>query len=141
MASSFQGRVTFTQNRNTGFLQIAVAKASDDFAFDASDGLAIARNLIGNAKAMKTLIQAFIPDVKADKVVKIPKKSGSGDYLISGYKPETIEKLLETTTPMALVRFTYNGAPMPYMAFLSAKEDKSPKPKAQAKTVTFKRFD
>ncbi len=141
MSKSFQGRVTFTQNQKTGFLQVAVAKASDDFAFDATDGLAIARNLIGNAKAMKVLIQAFVPDLKADKVVKIPKKSGSGDYLISGYKPETIEKLLATTQPLVLVSFTAYGAPMPYMAFLSAKEEKSSKPKAQAKTATFKRFD
>ena len=124
MASSYQGGVSLKIDAKTGFM--AIATGAD---YGAEEAEMIASDMAYYAAQEKTLVQAFIPDTKGDKVVKIKLKSGN-DFAISGFKPAMIEKLLITHTPRILVKFA-GKAPMPYMAFFAktgstATENKTP---------------
>ena len=87
MASSYQGGVSLKIDAKTGFM--AIATGAD---YGAEEAEMIASDMAYYAAQEKTLVQAFIPDTKGDKVVKIKLKSGN-DFAISGFKPAMIEKL------------------------------------------------
>ena len=117
MASSYQGGVALKIDAKTGF--VAVATGSD---YGAEEVEIIASDMAYFAAQNKTFVQAFIPETKGDKVVKIGLRSG-GEFAVSGFKPATIEKLLTTHTPRILVKFA-GRAPMPYLAFFKKADDK-----------------
>jgi len=122
MAKLYLGGVSLKLNAKTGFM--AIGTGAD---YGAEEAELIASDSAYYAGQEETLVQAFAPDVKADKVAKIKLKSGK-DFAISGFKPATIEKLLITHTPRILVNFA-GKAPMPYLAFFAKDartETKSP---------------
>jgi len=122
MAKIYLGGVSLKIDAKTGFM--AIGTGAD---YGAEEAELIASDLAYYAGQEKTLVQAFVPDAKADKVTKIKLKSGN-DFAISGFKPVTIEKLLISHTPRILVNFA-GRAPMPYLAFFAKTgivETKSP---------------
>lgn len=118
MASVFQGGVALKIDAKTGF--VAVSVGAD---YGAEEVETIASDMAYFAAQNKTFVQAFIPETKGDKVVKIGLRNG-GEFAVSGFKPATIEKLLTTHTPRILVNFA-GRAPMPFLAFFK-KEDAKP---------------
>jgi len=112
MAKLYLGGVSLKINAKTGFM--AIGTGAD---YGAEEAELIASDMAYYAGQEETLVQAFAPDAKADKVAKIKLKSGK-DFAFSGFKPATIEKLLITHTPRILVNFA-GKAPMPYLAFFA----------------------